>query len=132
MLSGEADDSSPSFPKRAAVNPLFRNGLPRRGIGYLGIPVGGFAFVAALRLAPPWPLVAGLVALPLCVWLGLGLRADGEDGGATDRLVWESRKRYDWFGVDDNAVTELRLSTGIFLLGAGSLIAALWRLSAGR
>jgi hypothetical protein len=104
-----------------------RRGLPRGGIGYLGIPLGVGAIVAAIKASPPMPVVVAMISLPICLWLGLGLRADGDAGEATDKVTWESPPRY-WWLFDDNWVDEFRISSALILAGVASLVIALYRL----
>jgi hypothetical protein len=107
----------------------FRGGLPRGGIGYLGIPLGIGAIVAALKAQPPAPIAVALFSLPTCLWLGLGLRADGDEGESTDQVTWESPPRsWSWFVFDDNWVDEFRISSAVILASLTSLGIALYRL----
>jgi hypothetical protein len=110
------------------VKPRIIRGLPRGGIGYLGVPVGVTALLVAWRSSStPAPVTAALSA-PLCLWWGSGLRADGRSGEAADEVTWESPRRHDWFRVGENDVARFRVSTCIILLGLASLIIALVRL----
>jgi hypothetical protein len=107
----------------------FRGGLPRGGIGYLGIPLGIGAIVAAIKAQPPAPITVAILSLPICFWLGLGLRADGDAGEATDQVTWETpRRSWDWFFFDDNWVDEFRISSAVILASLTSLGIALYRL----
>jgi hypothetical protein len=107
------------------MKPRLRHGLPRGGVGYLGIPVGIAAVIGAWRFDGSYTLATATIAAPLCLWLGLGLRADGQCGEAADEVVSESPRRYDWLRVEDNVCTVFRLSTCIILLGLTSLTLAL-------
>jgi hypothetical protein len=105
----------------------FRGGLPRGGIGYLGIPLGFGAIVAAIKTQPPSPMTVAVLSLPICLWLGLGLRADGDAGEATDRVTCETPPRF-WFWFEDNWVDEFRISSGVILASLTSLVITLYRL----
>jgi len=109
------------------AKPRIRCGLPRGGIGYLGLPIGAAALLLAWRSSGASPLVIASLSIPLCLWLGLGLIADGRVGEMADEVIWESARRNDLLRVEDNIVTRFRLSTWIILLGLASLIVALWR-----
>jgi hypothetical protein len=70
-----------------------------------------------------------MLSMPVCLWLGLGLRADGKAGEATDRVTWESPPRsWDWFFFDENWVDEFRISSAVILASLTSLVIALYRL----
>ena len=105
----------------------FRSGLPRGGIGYIGLGVGAGSICFARYGPNPASILVAALAVPLCLWLGLGLRVDGEDGEVADGVTWESRGRYDWFGLKDHLVSEFRLSSAVIALGLVGLAVALWQ-----
>ena len=70
-------------------------------------------------------LAAAGVAAPLCVWLGLGLRADGEAGEVADLLIQERPRFGDWLGVENNLISVSRVSTFVIVLGLSSLVVAI-------
>jgi hypothetical protein len=104
-----------------------QRGLPRGGIGYLGIPLGIAAVVAAIKLDPSLALSIAGLAVPLCFWLGLGLRLDGDCDEVTDHVISESRRHFDYLGIEDRIVSVFRISTDVILLGLASLAVSLWR-----
>jgi hypothetical protein len=82
----------------------------------------------AVRLLDrPYSLAVASVAAPLCLWLGLGLRADGRSDEAIDEVLMEGPRRFDWMRVGDNVVSVFHVSTCVIALGAASLIVALWQ-----
>jgi hypothetical protein len=104
-----------------------QSGLPRGGIGYAGVPLGVAALIVASKFGPTDALSVAALAVPLCLWLGMGLRLDGDDDEMTDQVIIESRQRYDFLGVKENWISIFRLSTGVILLGLASLVVAIWR-----
>ena len=104
-----------------------QSGLPRGGIGYVGVPLGLAALLGAYKLEPPFALWVSGLALPICFWLGVGLRIDGDCGAVTDKVIMESRRRFDAFGLSDNDVSIFRISTAVILLGLASLSLAICR-----
>lgn len=115
-------------PVEGGSGPRLRRGLPRGGIGYLGVALGIGAVAVALRGRHPWPIVASFIAAPLCSWFGLGLRADGDDGEVTEQVTFEGRRRHDWLDTQDHEVSEFRVSTAIILMGVVGCVIALYRL----
>ena len=109
------------------MEPRIQHGLPRGGMGYLGLPLGLVSSLSAWWLDGVAPPVIACLACP--AWLGLGLRADGLGGEAADEVIWESPRRYDWFRVHDNVRMVFRLSNCTILLGLGGLIISIWRLT---
>ena len=109
------------------MNLRFRNGLPRGGIGYLGVDVAAGAVFFASYGPDRASILVAAIALPPCLWLGLGLRADGEEGEVTDQVTWESSKRNDVFDLKDHDVSEFRLSSAVILAGLVGITIALWR-----
>lgn len=74
--------------------PRFRKGLPRGGLGRLGwIPSLG-SLAVAWFVRPDLATLAGLLAVPVCVWCGLGLRADEAAGEVSDHYLDEDS--FDW------------------------------------
>jgi hypothetical protein len=111
------------------LRPRLQHGLPRGGMGYLGLPLGLVSSLSAWRFDGVAPLVLAGLACPACLWLGLGLRSDGLCGEAADEIVWESPRRYDWFRLYDNVCLIFRLSNCTILLGLAGLLIAVWRLT---
>ena len=65
----------------------FKNGIPRGGLGRLGwIPSLG-SLAAACFVRADLAFWVGLLALPVCVWCALGLRADDTAGEVSDHYV---------------------------------------------
>jgi hypothetical protein len=72
----------------------FKRGLPRGGLGHVGwLPALG-SLAAAFFLRADLASLAGLLAVPLCVWCALGLRKDDEAGEISDHYVDE--ESVDW------------------------------------
>ena len=108
--------------------PRLRRGLPRGGIGFLGLAVGAVAVALAFLGRPPWPLLGSAIAAPICLWFGLGLRADGDRGEVTEAVTWETKGKGDWLYEKPHAVTEFRISSAIFLMAVTALAVAIYRL----
>ena len=83
--------------------------------------------IGSSKLGPAVALIVAALALPLCLWLGWGLRLDGDCDEVTDQVIIESRRRYDFLGVKENLISVFRLSTGVIFLGLASLAVAIWR-----
>ena len=65
----------------------FRKGLPRGGLGQLGwIPALG-SLAAAWFVRADMATFTGLLAVPVCIWCALGLRADDTAGEVSDYYV---------------------------------------------
>ena len=71
------------------LNCLLRldNGLPRGGLGRLGWIPSLAAFAAAWFVRPDLAAFVGLLAVPVCLWCALGLRADEAAGEVSDHYV---------------------------------------------
>src|SRR5262249_3102862 len=108
------------------VNLRLEHGLPRGGIGYLGLLLSPASALAAYHLDGLMPLVFACLVCPICLWLGLGLRADGLSGELADETIIEEPHKFDVLRLRDNVVTIFRCSTAIILIGfAAPIIAAL-------
>src|SRR4051812_6239779 len=100
--------------------PRIERGLPRGGLGYLGLVVcaGVFAFTrirgGAESIATAW------AAVPFCVWLAIGLRVDDRLDESIDVVIEEARPRLigrKWI-EGENHVIFWRISTVIVVLSA--------------
>ena len=74
--------------------PRFKRGLPRGGLGLLGWLPSLASFAAAWFLRADLAVMAGLLAVPFCVWCALGLRKDDSTGEVADHYVDE--ESLDW------------------------------------
>jgi hypothetical protein len=105
----------------------FEHGLPRGGLGRLGWAAALGSFAAAWFVPADWAVGAGLLAVPVCVWCALGLRADDAAGEGSDHYVDE--ESLDWkellFGNFEHPVR--RQSTGMIALSVFGCVIALCR-----
>jgi hypothetical protein len=100
--------------------PRIERGLPRGGLGYLGLAVcaGVFAFTRIRGGAES--IVTAWAAVPFCVWLAIGLRIDDRHDESIDVVIEEARPRLigrKWI-EGENHVIFWRISTVIVLLSA--------------
>ena len=100
--------------------PRIERGLPRGGLGYLGLAVcaGVFAFTRFHGGAES--IVTAWAAVPFCVWLAIGLHVDDRLDESIDVVIEEARPRMigrRWI-EGENHVIFWRISTAIVLLSA--------------
>ncbi len=62
----------------------FVNGLPRGGLGHLGIVPAVGSVVLSLFVRAELAVLLCLAALPICIWSALGLRRDDAAGEVLD------------------------------------------------
>jgi hypothetical protein len=107
-----------------AKGPRIARGLPRGGVGYGCIPVAIGALLVGCLGRGPVAVVVRCLALPLCIWLGLGLHRDDRFGEAIDILVMDSDDKGFW-GTGSSGELWRLSSLSILACAVSIVIAAL-------
>src|SRR3954454_23653462 len=100
--------------------PRIEKGLPRGGLGYLGLAVCICVFAVTRFRGGTESVVVAWAAVPVCVWLAIGLRIDDRYDESIDVVIEEARPRIigrKWI-EGENKVFFWRISTAIVLLSA--------------
>lgn len=100
--------------------PRIEKGLPRGGLGYLGLAICGCVFAFTRLHDGSESVVVAWAAVPLCVWLAIGLHIDDRHDESIDVLIEEARPRIigrKWI-EGENQVLVWRISTVILLASA--------------
>ena len=100
--------------------PRIEKFLPRGGLGYLGLAVCAAVFAVTRLRGGSEAVVTAWAAVPICLWLALGLRVDDRHDESIDVLVEEARPRSlgrKWI-EGENHVLVWRISTGIVVLSS--------------
>ena len=103
------------------------DGLPRGGLGYIGLVPAAVSIVCGLYLAIPFACLLSVCCAAMCLWLGWGLRQDGEAGEKLDIVVVPRKEDWietEWSGRD----LIFRVSTVIMVGGVTGLAISLARL----
>jgi hypothetical protein len=121
--------------------PRVEHGLPRGGLGYLGLPICAvFLLLQMKSMVPPPhdprrrslpvdppPVAVVWSVVPVGIWLALGLRADDHDDESIDTVIEEER-RWPWYLTSEETIVKVwRISTLTIALGAADLAIAAWR-----
>ena len=106
--------------------PRLRRGLPRGGLGYLGLALCAVVFVVSAIVGGLPSIALAWSAAPLCLWLSLGLRADDRDDENIDLIVDERSRRggpLRWL-LGDSLPSVYRISTEIVVLAVINIVVA--------
>ncbi len=103
------------------------DGLPRGGLGYIGLVPAAVSIVCGLYLAIPFACVLSVCCAAMCLWLGWGLRQDGEAGEKID--IVDIHNREGWLETKWSYQDSIfRVSTVIMVGGVTGLAISLARL----
>ena len=109
--------------------PRIERGLPHGGLGYVGLAVCGGVFMFTRFCGGTESIRVAWAAVPLCVWLAIGLRIDDQNDESIDVVIEEVRPRLlgrKWI-EGETRVLVWRISTGIVLLAALNVMLAYGR-----
>lgn len=114
-----------------SLRPRIEGGLPRGGLGYLGLAVCAGVFAFTRLHGGSESIVIAWAAILMCSWLAMGLRFDDRDDESIDVVIEEARPRFigrRWI-EGENQVLFLRISTLMIILSFLNVLFAYGRMT---